>query len=234
MDQARLRRFETSTHYDILGVAPGASHDEVKRAYTELALRYHPDRNSFPNDESRQLAEYRMREINEAWRVLRNPATRAAYDASLRRANPHRVDTATSRPSQMPTVRPATQGPTLNATASDAIATVADGAGSAPPMRFGPVVFGIVLIACLLIVAFIAGVPNSTTDDELQVETRERFAIGSCVVVSPSEVGLVPIEVPCSTSGASRIVSRVDYPRPCPLGTTLVRIPGEQLALCLQ
>uniref|UniRef100_A0A8C9L1A6 DnaJ homolog subfamily B member 9 n=6 Tax=Neoaves TaxID=3078114 RepID=A0A8C9L1A6_SERCA len=32
-------------YYDLLGVRPGASLDEIKRAYRRLALRYHPDKN---------------------------------------------------------------------------------------------------------------------------------------------------------------------------------------------
>jgi hypothetical protein len=213
----------TSTHYEVLGVAPDASHDEVKRAYTDLALRYHPDRNTFTDDESRELAEYRMREINDAWAVLRNPATRAAYDAALRGERRPRLGERPAAPAK-PTA--AEQAPFPNATG--------DAADAAPPLRLGPVIFGVVLIACLLLVAFVAGVPRSSSENEMRVETRERFAVGSCVLVAPSEVGLLPVEVPCSTPDASRVVSRVDFPRPCPLGTTLVRVPGENIGLCLQ
>ncbi len=221
---ARTRRSEaaTSTHYDVLGVAPDASHDEIKRAYTDLALRYHPDRSSCADDQSRQLAEFRMREINGAWAVLRNPATRAAYDARLRGEDRPPADTPVGT---TPTPSAATeQAPFPNATGDP---------DAARPLRLGPLVFGAVLIVCLVVVAFVVGVPKSD-DGDVRVETRERFAVGACVLVSPSEVGLVPVEVPCSTPDASRIVSRVDFPRPCPLGTTLVRVPGEDVALCLR
>ena len=57
------------------GVSPDASGDEVRRAYREAALRLHPDRNG-----GSQAAGERMREINEAWQVLRDPDRRSDYD----------------------------------------------------------------------------------------------------------------------------------------------------------
>lgn len=63
------------THYEVLGVAASASAEEVRRAYVELARALHPDR---AHGDAR-----RMQEVNEAWRVLRDPAARRAYDVSL-------------------------------------------------------------------------------------------------------------------------------------------------------
>lgn len=64
-----------TTHYEVLGVAPSASAEEVRGAYVALARALHPDR---AHGDAR-----RMQEVNEAWRVLRDPAARQAYDASL-------------------------------------------------------------------------------------------------------------------------------------------------------
>ena len=61
--------------YEVLGVPDNASADEIKRAYKKLATTYHPDRN--PDDPG---AEERMKEISEAYGVLRNPEKRAEYD----------------------------------------------------------------------------------------------------------------------------------------------------------
>lgn len=51
--------------YKTLGVEPSASDEEVKRAYRDLARKYHPDR--FPDDSAKELAEEKMKEINEAY-----------------------------------------------------------------------------------------------------------------------------------------------------------------------
>ncbi len=61
-------------YYEILGISPQASEEEIKRAYRKLAHRFHPDRNKSPG------AEERFKAINEAYEALRDPGRRAAYD----------------------------------------------------------------------------------------------------------------------------------------------------------
>ncbi|AFV77070.1 DnaJ-class molecular chaperone with C-terminal Zn finger domain [Thermus oshimai JL-2] len=65
-------------YYAILGVSREATQEEIKRAYRQLALKYHPDRN--PGDKA---AEERFKEINEAYAVLSDPERRAQYDRGL-------------------------------------------------------------------------------------------------------------------------------------------------------
>ena len=62
-------------YYEILGVGRTASEAELKRAFRQLAMQCHPDRN--PGDKA---AEARFKELNEAYEVLKDPQKRAAYD----------------------------------------------------------------------------------------------------------------------------------------------------------
>lgn len=54
--------------YSVLGVSPGASDDEVKRAYRELARKYHPD--NYQDNPLADLAEEKMKEVNEAYDAI--------------------------------------------------------------------------------------------------------------------------------------------------------------------
>lgn len=66
-----------STLYDVLMCAPDASEHDLRQAYKQQALHWHPDKNSDPD------AEERFKKINAAWSVLSDEHQRAAYDRSL-------------------------------------------------------------------------------------------------------------------------------------------------------
>lgn len=63
-------------YYDILGVSKDSSAEEIKKAYRNLAFKYHPDRN--PGDKT---AEDKFKEINEAYDVLSDSKKRADYNS---------------------------------------------------------------------------------------------------------------------------------------------------------
>jgi len=62
-------------YYEVLGVAKGASADEIKKAYRKIALQFHPDRN--PGNAE---AEEKFKEAAEAYDVLSNSDKKAQYD----------------------------------------------------------------------------------------------------------------------------------------------------------
>lgn len=68
------------TPYEVLGVAVDADQATVRRAYLALARRFHPDAHADRSPAERSHAERRMREVNEAWAALSDPARRRAYD----------------------------------------------------------------------------------------------------------------------------------------------------------
>jgi DnaJ-class molecular chaperone len=66
-----------TTHYDILGVSREAGPDEIKRAYRSLSLKWHPDRNSAPE------AQSKFQEIGQAYETLSDERKRHEYNCEL-------------------------------------------------------------------------------------------------------------------------------------------------------
>ena len=61
-------------YYEVLGVSRDASQEEIKRAYRQLARKFHPDVSSEPD------AEERFKEVNSAYEVLSDPDKRRMYN----------------------------------------------------------------------------------------------------------------------------------------------------------
>jgi curved DNA-binding protein CbpA len=77
-------------YYEIMGLSPDATGEEIRRGYRKLAMQYHPDRNM-----GDPQCEERLKELNEAYQTLGVEESRTRYDL-LRRWNsrespPYRV-----------------------------------------------------------------------------------------------------------------------------------------------
>ncbi len=230
-------------------MARAASHDEVKRAFLAHALRFHPDRQVDQSASARERAEFRMREIDAAWAVLRNPAARAHYDDDLRRteralvgagsglstgssATLHRSTTAARRemafgrePDQVADLLPASAAEPIRA-----------------PRLFtwGPVLLGgTVLVLILVTVGFGARKPTNG----VRVQTVEAFGVGTCVAVASDEAlgtsvageqaRQIAVSVPCSAPNVGRVSARENLPRPCPSGSWALPLVELRESLCL-
>lgn len=75
---------EQRDYYKVLGVGEIAGADEIKKAYRNLAFRYHPDRNAG--------SEEMMKTINEAYAVLSNPGKKIEYDSLRQQYGPSARD----------------------------------------------------------------------------------------------------------------------------------------------
>jgi len=63
-------------YYEVLGLAKGATDDDIKKAYRKLAMKFHPDRN--PDDPAK--AEEAFKEVKEAYEHLSDPQKKEYYD----------------------------------------------------------------------------------------------------------------------------------------------------------
>ena len=66
--------------YEVLGLSPGATEEEVKKAYRELVQKYHPDK--YAGNPLEDLAQEKMKEINEAYDTITKNRGQRAYAPS--------------------------------------------------------------------------------------------------------------------------------------------------------
>lgn len=187
-----------ATHYDVLGVKPNATPAQIRRAYYDRARQLHPDAGG--DDATRA-----MQDVNEAWRVLRDGASRAAYDRSLR-AGP-----APARPRPRPA--PSAQSdewldrpyPRRPAEPGDITLSL---------VRAAPWVAVLVVLGAIFVFTAFARNEGSSGDD----------LIGKCVLASDG----MPEEVPCDSPNDGRVVGIVEQANLCTSGATATVVAGGE------
>lgn len=70
-------------YYKVLGVSENATEKEIKKSYKQLVKKYHPD----IYEGNKQIAENKIKELNEAYETLSTPDLRKRYDDSLAKQN---------------------------------------------------------------------------------------------------------------------------------------------------
>jgi curved DNA-binding protein CbpA len=191
------------THYDVLGVDPTTSPEDLRRAYVRRARALHPDRQVGADPERAARAARAMQDVNEAWRVLRDPGTRAAYDRGLRGAP--------VGPSPLRTASAAGTSPVRTAPPDPAARVV----------RGLPwVAFALVLGVIFVFTAFAGGTSDSGPSPSDWV--------GKCA--TGSTAGQLR-EVPCDTAGASRVDLVAMRASACPSGSSATPYEGSWLCL---
>lgn len=221
------------THYQVLGITPAASTEEVRRAHRQLARVLHPDRLGAAGAAERRLAERRMREVNVAWTVLSDPRRRSDYDRELAAA----TGTAPAgRPSAGSSAGPAPRPPASRRPEDDddpdaayARARAAEVDPDEPPMgavqfallRRAPIVAALVIAAVLFVATAYAGGGGDGGEGD---GTASTAADRACVLTPAGEPAS---RVPCAGTNDGRIVTTVQRGADCPSRTRPVELPGD-------
>ncbi|XP_073062266.1 chaperone protein dnaJ 72-like [Primulina eburnea] len=69
-------------HYQVLGLRKSASKEEIKQAFRNLAMQFHPDKHSQSSQHSRDSATFKFKQISEAYETLIDDRKRADYNIS--------------------------------------------------------------------------------------------------------------------------------------------------------
>ena len=187
-------------HYERLGVPRTANAVEIREAYRSAARAAHPDRHGTASAD-------RMARVNEAWRVLGDPARRRAYDDLLRATGADATGAAAGRSasaSDRGGARPA------DAAVSQTTQAVVTGVPSRFPWRF------LATMAVLGVAAVLVG--SALTEPAEPGAPDGILRAGDCVAIA-----LDADEVSCSGPHDALVEVLIPFDQTCPADTEAVR-----------
>lgn len=77
------KRSGSTSFYSVLGIAPHATVNDIKTAYRQMAMKYHPDRHQSSAPNVKKQAEDKFKQVTEAYEVLSDETKRRKYDAGM-------------------------------------------------------------------------------------------------------------------------------------------------------
>ncbi|MDE0117675.1 MAG: J domain-containing protein [bacterium] len=217
------------SHYDVLGVSPSAKPDAVRRAYLRQARRWHPDRPSGDTE--------RMRAVNEAWQVLGDIRSRAAYDRSLARSAPSQ--TGSARPTGATRPAGATRTSSKPRPEAGSHSARTPPAPPAPPLELVGLrwrwisLAAVVLAAVAVVVIFVATsvIDDSDPDSPITLSapvSQARPEVGDCFRIGATTL----VAVGCEQPHDGKLVRWLPLGAPCPPDTELHWVRSAQEAVC--
>lgn len=191
-----------ATHYDVLGVRSDASTMQIRRAFVGKARELHPDVYSGRPDAEIATDRRAMQDLNEAWRVLRDPTMRADYDRLLGEAPMQAQAPVAQPPTALDDAALDRPYPRRPAEPGDVTLAI---------VRAAPWVAVLVVLAVIFV--FTAFARTDVDSDGL---------LGKCITTAEGPAQ----EVPCSAPNEGVVVDVVHDSSDCTPGAVAKVVPG--------
>ena len=211
-----------ANHYEVLGVNSRARPDEVRKAYLELARELHPDRTLGASAADAERAARRMQEVNDAWRVLRDPDARAAYDRALAIRHGQRPSRASDRDHVPPrhAAEPGEEPDDLDTPFTSSPAEPGDVGVSV--VRALPWLAVLLILGAIFVFTAFAGGGGDDPD-------RPQQLVGRCISSGPATA---IVAVPCQGPNDGEVVLVANRASHCPDASS--SIPMADRFLCVK
>jgi hypothetical protein len=221
------------TYYETLGVLPTASMEEIRRAYRQQARQFHPDRHlqSTPADAAR--AAIRMADVNHAWEVLSDTASRETYDLelALARIKAGRSSGGSRRASAGPARPPVAPAPAAGFHDEDFVDVAPNAGVWTMIFRAVPWLLVIVVLGGIFVFTAFAASRSDGSPSPSEPVVRPAAAVGDCIRwLSSTELGLVG----CDGPNNGRIVEKVKVDKSCPDDADQTYLPEENVYACVR